>query len=164
MNFTIRLATLKDANAIAQIHLTGWHETYTGIIPDSYLSNLQIDTKLKMWIKAFEQGYPIYVAEVNGNVVGFANGGKCRKAGAQYTGELYTLYVLKQFHGSGIGKQLFNSVQQFLKINDFFPFVAIVLEKNPSLGFYKHIGYEIIGEHIEDFDGTKLKELTLLFR
>lgn len=164
MDHTIRLATLKDAEAIAKIHVACWLETYTGIIPDSYLSRLSIKEKYEMWLKAFEQKRPIYVAEVDGKLVGFANGGKSRSTESHYSGELYTLYVLKQFHCLGIGKHLFNSVQQYLKTNDLFPFIALVLEKNPSLGFYKHIGAEIIGEYIEDFDGVKLKELKLLCR
>lgn len=163
MTHIIRLATLKDAEAIAKIHVTSWIETYTGIIPDSYLSKLSINEKQEMWVKALKQKQLIYVAEVDGKVIGFANGGKSRGK-TQYPGELYTLYVLKQFHGLGIGRQLLTSVQESLKMSNLIPFIAIVLADNPTLSFYKHTGAEIIGEHIEDFDGAKLKELTLLWR
>lgn len=45
----IRKATIKDASAIAHVHVTSWHETYAGIIPDSYLARLDVNQKQAMW-------------------------------------------------------------------------------------------------------------------
>lgn len=159
----LRLATINDAEAIANIHVTSWHETYRGIIPESYLSKLNVAERQAMWTTALERGQSIAVVEVNGNVVGFANGGKNRDQNPLYPGELYAIYLLKQFHGRGIGKQLFNEATQQLKDQNLFPFVTFVLADNPTLGFYHTMGAKIIGEHIEDFDGTQLKELQLLW-
>ena len=29
-----------DAEALAQVHVTSWHETYRGLLPDAYLARM----------------------------------------------------------------------------------------------------------------------------
>ena len=36
---TVRRAGPEDAPAIAAIHVTAWHETYTGLLPDTMISS-----------------------------------------------------------------------------------------------------------------------------
>ncbi len=160
----IRNATIKDAQAIAIVHIASWHESYTGIIPDSYLVQLDLSTKQEMWEKVLERNQAVFVAESGGQIVGFGNGGRNRNKESEYPGELYTLYLLKQFHGLGIGKELFNHVRQHLKENGLFPFTTFVLIDNPALSFYKHLGAEAISEGFEDYDRIKLKKLQLLWQ
>jgi GNAT superfamily N-acetyltransferase len=160
----IRQATIKDAYAIAHVHVTSWHETYTGIIPDSYLAQLDVSQKQEMWTKALERNQPISIAEMDGKIAGFANAAKNRDKESPYPGELYTIYALKSIHGRGVGRKLFEATKSNLEKDFLFPFVTFVLADNPTLGFYKHMGAEVIGEYIEDFDGTKLKELQLLWK
>lgn len=157
----IRPAILEDAVAIATIHVVSWHETYTGIIPDSYLQKLDVQVRRQMWETALERKQLIHVAEVGGKVVGFANGGKNRDNDTVYPGELYAIYLLKAFHKREIGKALLEAVVSQLLASGLLPFVTYVLADNPTLEFYKHTGAKIIDEHIEDFDGRKLKELRL---
>jgi ribosomal protein S18 acetylase RimI-like enzyme len=160
----IRAARLEDASAIASVHIASWHETYRGIIPDSYLARLDVDEKRAIWAKALSNNQLVAVAEVDSQVVGFANGSRNRDKAAHYPGELYSIYVIKAFHGPGIGRKLFKRVREHLASNSLIPFVTFVLADNPTLGFYKHMGAEVIGEHVEDFDGTALRELQLLWR
>lgn len=159
--YLVRLASPEDAPAIATVHVTSWRETYAGIIPASYLDRLDIAEKQQIWTKAIERGQPVYVAIVNGRVVGFANGGKNRDKDAAYAGEMYAIYVLKNFQKQGIGKTLFDNVMEYLKSQQLLPFTTWVLADNPTLNFYQHKGGKVIGEHLEDFDGVRLKELQL---
>lgn len=157
----IRPATVEDAHAIATLHVTSWHETYTGIVPDSYLQKLDVNARKQMWEKALEKKQLVHVAEVDGKIVGFANGGKNRDNAIAYPGELYAIYLLKEFHQRGIGRNLLEQVISQLASSGLLPFATYVLADNPTLGFYKRMGAKIIGEHTEDFDGHMLKELQL---
>ncbi|MFZ4541597.1 MAG: GNAT family N-acetyltransferase [Rickettsiales bacterium] len=157
----IRPATFNDADAIAAVHIASWHETYGGIVPDSYLQKLDVKERKLMWEKALEKGQLVYVAEVDGKVVGFANGGNNRDNDDTYPGELYAIYLLKAFHQRGLGKKLFEQVVSQLSSDCLLPFVTYVLADNPTLGFYMHSGARIIGEHMEDFGEGKLRELRL---
>lgn len=159
--YLVRLATPEDAPAIATVHVTSWRETYAGIIPASYLDRLDIAERQQIWTKAIERGQPVYVAVVNERVVGFANGGKNRDKDTAHAGELYAIYLLKDFHKQGIGKKLFDSVIMHLKLHQLLPFTTWVLADNPTLSFYQHTGGKVVGEHLEEFDGCTLKELQL---
>lgn len=160
----IRHATLNDVSAIARIHVTCWHETYTGIIPKSYLAQLDIIQKQIMWNKILNANQTVFIAEINGQAIGFANAGKNNDNNTPYPGELYTLYVLKSAHKIGIGKNLFMTAKSNLLNDGLFPFITHVLVDTPALGFYRHMGAEIVGEHLIDFNGLALKELQLLWK
>lgn len=157
----IRQAVLNDAQAIATVHVTSWRETYAGIIPASYLDRLDIAERKQIWTTAVERGQSVLVAVVDDKVVGFANGGRNRDKDTPYAGELYAIYLLKDFQKRGIGKQLFDGVVAQLTSENCLPFVTWVLADNPTLGFYQHTGGKIVAEQIEDFDGCKLKEFQL---
>ena len=39
---TVRAAEVDDAQAIARVHVDAWQATYTGIIPQPYLDQLNV--------------------------------------------------------------------------------------------------------------------------
>lgn len=49
MNFLIREANFQDAQGIANVHVSSWIETYTGIVPESYLAELSKEERKEMW-------------------------------------------------------------------------------------------------------------------
>jgi GNAT superfamily N-acetyltransferase len=157
----IRLAVPNDASAIAAIHVACWHETYRGIIPDSYLDRLDTAERQRIWLKAIDNGQPVYAAVVDDRIIGFANGGKSRNTDTQYAGELYAIYLLKEFHKRGIGRKLFDSVVAQLSSQHQLPFFTWVLADNPALHFYQQAGGKVVGEQLENFDGSSLKELQI---
>lgn len=117
-----------------------------------------------MWVSVLENNRTVFVAETGGKVIGFANASNNNDTNSPYPGEIFTLYVLKSAHKVGIGKQLFEVIKEDLLNQSLFPFVTYVLADNPALGFYQHMGAEIIGEHLENFDGVAIKELQLLWK
>jgi len=48
--------------------------------------------------------------EENGHIVGFASGGVNRNDFPDYQGELYAIYILREYQGKGIGRQLTEAV------------------------------------------------------
>ena len=79
MTITIRAATIEDAPAIAHVHIESWKTTYTGIVPASYLTNLDTEARIDMWREQLAIGrLIIFVAEAASGIVGFVCGGPLR--------------------------------------------------------------------------------------
>jgi hypothetical protein len=41
----IRIATPDDAQALAEMHVASWRETYSGLLPDKMLSSLSVEAR-----------------------------------------------------------------------------------------------------------------------
>jgi GNAT superfamily N-acetyltransferase len=80
------------------------------------------------------------VAEENGRIVGFADGGKERSHPESGEGELYAIYILKEFQGRGIGKALMKEAVRSLTGSGMNSMVTWALEKSPYLKFYETVG------------------------
>ena len=77
MTIGIRRATVDDAAAIARVRIDCWRLTYRGLIPDAYLDGMQIDDSTALWQRVLSAGQnttSVFVAENDGDVVGFAAG------------------------------------------------------------------------------------------
>ena len=71
----IRIASLKDALSIAEVHVQGWKETYTGIIKQEILDELKILDKELLWKEiAKSPDHKLFVYTENGAVKGFLDG------------------------------------------------------------------------------------------
>lgn len=155
----IRLAVPEDALQIARVQVESWRSTYPGIVPKSYLDSLDIKKREKIWRQA-AANQALYVAELNGVIVGFAIGGENRDKDTypEYDGELYAIYSYDHVHGQGVGKSLFKNTARNLAERGFRKMVVSVLSDNPAVGFYKRMGGKFIGEDTIDIDCVKIQE------
>ena len=153
----IRKGTSADALGIATVQTLSWKITYNGIIADTYLDNLDIDSKAEWWTKAISQNVSVYVAETD-RLVGFATGGKGDGQDSNYEGELYAIYLLKEFQGKGIGKMLFDEVAKEMTQNGINSMLVWVLKDNPSKDFYIKQGGKLIKEEVIEIGNQKLTE------
>jgi ribosomal protein S18 acetylase RimI-like enzyme len=161
----IREASVNDAEEIAFVHVNSWKTTYKGIISEAYLSSLMVEKRLKNWLWTFENLNPhekIFVAEnTSGDIVGFSSGGKSRNDEFVHNGELYAIYLLRDYQTMGLGKTLFESVVRSLKENGYSSMMLWVLKDNPSVEFYKKQGGQIIGQKRISIGGEELDELAI---
>lgn len=101
----IRKATYDDIKGMAKVNVDSWRTTYKNIIPDTYLDSMSYGLREKSFQKALDdEQIIVYAAEEDEEVVGYIIGGKNREIEEfpAYEGELYALYILKEFHGRGI--------------------------------------------------------------
>ena len=158
----IRKATLADAAEIATVGMVIWNETYRGIVPDSHLDSMNLAERTQ-WTEAFlkDPNVDFYtvVAEQAGEIVGYAAGGPNRSSGADYQGELYTLYLLRKAHKQGIGRQLVQSVAQGLAERGYSNMRVNVLADNPARAFYERLGAVSVATGSFIVDGVELKEM-----
>jgi GNAT superfamily N-acetyltransferase len=142
----IRMAELRDAAAIAHVHVQSWLTTYKGIVPQEYLASLNEAERTSSWEDWLARDIIVAVAEVDGEIVGFAGGGPIREPLEPYDAELYTLYLLENEQGRGLGKSLLCVVAQALLAAGYESMLVWVLKQNPAVGFYQKAG----GQHLRD--------------
>ena len=153
---------MRDAPAIARIHIDTWRSTYRGIVPDEYLSNLSYERRQQVWESALRdpKTQSVFVAEDDTNgIVGFAASGQARGMGETFDGELYAIYVLQSAQGKGIGRSLVLSAARDLKAHGFRSMLVWVLEGNPYKRFYERLGGELVAARGIEIGGKSLKEL-----
>lgn len=109
---SIRFAEVRDAAAIAQVHVESWLTTYEGIVPRAYLATLNEAERVPLWEDWLTRDVSVFVAELDGDVVGFSGAGAIREPFADYDAELYTLYLLEGAQGRGIGRALLGAVTE----------------------------------------------------
>ena len=137
----IRKAVLTDVKGIAKVHVDSWKSTYANIVPEQYLNNLSYESREQMWTNGIPYG-GLYVAESKeGKIVGFSKGGKERSGKYKgYDGELYAIYILKEFQGKSIGKALVKPIIAEITGMELNSLLVLVLEDNVSRKFYESLG------------------------
>ena len=152
----IRRATSADCRAIARVHLDAWRETYPGILPQAVIDAVTVGEREEQWRRALDDGAFVAVAEVAGAVAGFARAGANREPerAAEHPGELQALYVLREHHGAGVGRALFESVRTWLSTHELTPFVVWVASANPARGFYERLGCEHLATTASEIRGA----------
>ncbi|MEE8283967.1 MAG: GNAT family N-acetyltransferase [Alphaproteobacteria bacterium] len=142
--FSLRPARLVDAEAISRVHVISWRETYRGIIDQPHLDGRTVEDRTEMWRAVLSQLPPnrvfLVVEDEGREVVGFAYGGPARDPAHGRAGELYAMYLLKKCQGAGVGRALFEAFWEGLKAAGIGDFYAMVLQGNPSRGFYIKMG------------------------
>ena len=137
----IRKADEDDIAGIARVHVDTWQKTYKGIISDDFLRNLtykSIEEHLKGIYQVGDKTCLI-AQEESGKIVGFAAFGLERTNKPEYKGELYAIYILKEYQRKGIGKQLIQAVVRELKDMEISSLLVWVVENNPSKYFYEKL-------------------------
>lgn len=161
----IREANIKDVEGLARVHVLSWRETYQGLISDTYLTKLSIEQRKKNWIWTFNNlkiNESIYIAEdMEGKIVGFSSSGENRNAEYEFDGELYAIYLLKDYQNKGIGRTLFEVSVDRLRSSGYKSMMLWVLKDNPTLGFYKRLGGAVAGEKAIKIGEQELVELAV---
>lgn len=135
----VRMAKPGDEYAIAEVHVESWKTTYQGIVDENYLQTLSKSSRAEMWKGAIARGFRdscLFVALIEGKIVGYASGGPERTKKYGIDTELYAIYLLKEIQGRGIGKKLIQEVARFLKEKDHSSMLVWVLTENPCKHFY----------------------------
>jgi ribosomal protein S18 acetylase RimI-like enzyme len=156
---SIRAATMEDASAIAHVHVESWRSTYAGIVPDAYLAGLDETLRVKLWQEWLSGDTVVLVAERKGEVVGFAHAGKIREAVETADAELYSLYLLREAQGRGIGRGLLRVLAAVLRVQGFTSLALWVLERNRARGFYETCGGQLAASRVIEIGGARLMEV-----
>ena len=160
----IRTARLTDTAGIAKVHIDTWRTTYTDIVPAEHLASLSYGNCQTWWddvLARKRSRSSTYVAEADGcGVVGFADGGPEREGNQTYQGELYSIYILEEYHRRGVGRKLVSAIAQSLLTCQMSSMLLWVLKDNhPSRRFYEALGGEYVGQKAISIGGASILEV-----
>ena len=161
----IREATISDAISIAKVHIDSWRTTYKGIVSDEHLRKLSYSQKEKAWINIINDAQRdikyIFVAEdEKNNIIGFTSCGIEREGHTAFEGEIYALYIIKEYQNKGVGKLLFNRAVEKLNEMKFHSMLIWALEENNQASwFYELMGGKKVKEKYVDIGNDKFKEV-----
>jgi GNAT superfamily N-acetyltransferase len=160
-NASLRPAEVRDAAAISHVHVQSWLTTYKGLVPDEFLASLNEAERAPEWERWLNRDISALVAEIGGEIVGFAAGGAIREPLAPYDAELYTIYLLERAQGRGIGKALLTSLAESLVRKGHRSLMVWVLEQNPAVSFYARTGAQYLKSKQVEIGGIRLPEVAL---
>ncbi|HEY4215527.1 MAG TPA: GNAT family N-acetyltransferase [Gemmatimonadaceae bacterium] len=115
----IRKAVPTDAGAIADVHVASWRATYAGLVAQSYLDGLSVAERTAAWERRL------------GN-----------------DAQLHAIYLTSAVQRSGTGRKLVGAWAAVAVDRGLTAAVVQVLARNPSRGFYEHLG----ARHLEDIE------------
>ncbi len=158
----MRTATVDDAEAIARVNVETWRSSYRGIFPDAFLAERSFTKQLegtRNYLKNLSPKTTAFITEVSlVGVVGFCTGGAAREKIQDFDGELFSLYVLKEYQRHGLGRLLLKATATFCEICKFRKILAWTLAASPFTAFYRSIGAVECGKQMREF-GPLTREL-----
>lgn len=145
-NHQIRLAEAQDIPVIREIAEKSWLHTYPSLISNEQifymLDQIYSDKSLLHQMVKLEHHFALI--EQAGQALGFASYSASRSK--LDTLRLHKLYLRPEQHGHGLGRTIVEFV--FSKALEFgFTQVELNVNRlNPTVNFYKKLGFEIISE------------------
>ena len=157
----IRPGTEEDIEEVSRAYAEAWRTTYEDITPDAFVKGITAGAAAQIFRESLqpnEYSYFFHVAETDeGRLVGFADGGKERSHPESGLGELYAIYLLKDFQNQGVGQRLFRAGVESLLKSGMDRMVVWVLEPSPFRKFYESLGGKLEpGRKFLEVAGSKL--------
>ena len=149
-----KMETEDEIQGKAFVHWSGWHEAYPGLVRAEYLEKLTLQKCTEM---ASQWRDNILVAKDGERVVGFVGYGNHGESEPD-VGEVFALYILSEYYGTGLGRRLMDAALEQL------PYPKIVLwmvdGNGRAMRFYEKYGFHPTGreKHVSSIgaDGVEL--------
>ena len=154
------LTTDAEVEGKAYVHWKSWQETYTGLVDAAYLQQMTLEKCLKIARKWRDN---VLVAKDGEKVVGFVGYGAHRDPTLDGTGEIYSIYVLKEYHGQKIGYRLMNAAVEALAAYSQIA-VWVLKDNDRAIRFYQRYGFVFDGTEQEIVMGTPNAELRMIYQ
>lgn len=153
----------QDAQALAEVHVATWRETYRGLLPDSFLDRMSVPVNTRRFSKSLvtpaEHEITLAAADRAG-IVGYAAGGPSRTR-IPGEAEVTTLYVLRAHQGHDLGRALLTAAARVFADQGATSLMISVLRDNlPARGFYEHLGGQADAPRKEPGPGGLMYEVS----
>lgn len=144
MNVEIKkMETDEEIRGKAYVHWKTWHEAYPGLVSADYLDKL---TRERCEEMAFRWRDGLLIAKDGERVVGFVGLGD-RGDEAPGVGEIFALYVLPDYYGTGVARKLMEAA--LARLRRYGEICLWVLKANGrAIRFYEKCGFRPNGEEL----------------
>ena len=159
---TILDAGLNDIKTIQEITNITWPITYGEILSkeqlDYMLGLFYSEEALAKQIENKEQLF--YLISDSESIIGFI--GIEHNYKNEAITKIHKIYLLPETQGKGIGKKVFDEIQNMALENNSKGLLLNVNRYNTALGFYKKIGFEVVEEvNIEIGNGYLMEDYVM---
>ena len=156
------METMEEARGQAYVHYHAWQETYAGLVDQTYLSAMTLETSERFALRAFENGfYSTLVARDGERVIGFASYGPYRGDDLEDAGEVFAIYTLKEYYDRGIGRALMETALS--KLTGYSRVCVWILRGNErAIRFYSRCGFSPDGAQKTLKLGTEVTEIRMV--
>lgn len=135
----VRAAQLGDAEAIAEIHVRAWQQTYRHLVDVGRLDALDPADRVERWRETvLGSDESVWVGLLDGAPAGWATASE-REHPRQR--ELNGMYTLASAHGSGVGQALLQA-----SLGDAPAFLWVAADNPRAQAFYRKNGFSPDGE------------------
>lgn len=145
----IRIANIHDTEALLEI--------YAPYVKDTAITfEYEVPTvqEFRGRISHIQKRYPYLVAELDGEILGYAYAGAFHQRAAYDWAVETSIYVKRECRGMGIGRELYEALEKILaeqKILNLNACIAYPAEEDEyltkdSVNFHSHFGYQLVGE------------------
>ena len=151
------METPEEIEGKSLVHWQTWREAYDDLLPADFQETMTLEK-----CRFFSQKYPenTLIAIDGKKVVGFISYGNFRGETIQ-AGEIIALYVLKDYYGKGVSKQLMHAA--FVALDQFSEIYLWVLKENKrAIAFYQKMGFTFDGQEKILKLGKPVKELRMM--
>lgn len=151
------METPEEIEGKSLVHWQTWREAYDDLLPEEFQETMTLDR-----CRFLSQKYPenTLIAMDGKKVVGFISYGNFRDEAIQ-AGEIIALYVLKDYYGKGVSKQLMHAA--FVALDQFSEIYLWVLKDNKrAIAFYQKMGFSFDGQEKILKLGKPVKELRMV--
>ena len=153
-----KMETDEEIKGKAFVHWRAWHEAYAGLINAEYLGKLTLEKCEEI---AYRWRDNILVALDGGRVVGFAGYGESSRDDPD-AGELFALYILSEYYGTGVGQMLLDAAMQMLNARSRVG-LWVLKENGRAIRFYEKCGFAATGEekHLPSVGATEIRMICM---
>lgn len=142
---TIRPLRIDELEAALRMKNQGWRQAYRGKLGPEVLGGLDetVEEQAEAWRMGFDsqEDVPFVAVDERGGIVGIAAGGAARGEDPPAAVELFMLYVLEEYYGTGLGRQLIDAA-----IGDAAACVWVLEGNERAIAFYRKLGFAPDGE------------------
>lgn len=140
----LRPAQLKDAEAIAALHVQVWRETYRGLATQAAWDALTPQVRLIRWREVLSSSDPrqcTLLAERGNKLVGFGSACAPTEALFEGRGEIRWLHIAGSAQRTGLGRRLMSALATQLDAWGYHGCaLAVVVGNEPAIAFYEALG------------------------
>ena len=152
------METDEEFRGKAYVHFKSWKEAYTGLVDQNYLDALTLEKCIQI---AYRWPDNILVAKDGGRVVGFVGYGESRDKELPDAGEVFAIYILGEYYGTGLGRRLMDAA--IGRLGNRRIAVWVLKGNERAIRFYEKYGFRFTGCEKAVTIGAQATELRMVF-
>lgn len=164
-NIYMRKANLDDCIKLSELKKQVWSTTYNDIYPEKKLREFDIEKNSEKFKNIINNpDINLFALCCDNNIIGYMSCGSLYKPFKDYKQEIGLLYILQEYKGLGLGKQLFLKAFDIIKNKGYKEFIISCNKYNfNAQKFYKKMGGEEIHTD-EDNEDKSMPQIVFLYK